>query len=870
MSGPLDIVADTLGISDAKVLDEAGLKAVGEIMEGYARITGVAFGIRLPGDPMPIARFGDRRLCSQFHLKIPVSAEACLRQHAELAKRVEENKGMVLTQCEFGLWGGGTPLVVDGVHVATLLMGQVFMEPQDEEELVKRALAIGVDPEAYVAAAREVPVVSRERIEACIHHLSLTAALIASLAHERRVAMKANHGLSRAVERSRMLEQELLRAKEHLEEEVERKTLELRREARRAKKAQERLEEQVHFLNTVLDAIPLPVAVKGEDGRYLECNSAFCDLKGMPKDQLIGRTVMETAPRETGELCSTMDREVFEKGRVVSYHVDSEVAGGRKVHVQIHKAPFYDRMGRISGVVMTIIDLTELKEKEEQLQSAKLLMEKVFDSIDIAILIADVKQHTILACNPAAEKIFGYSEEELYGQPVWIIQKDMDDFTDFAMQAREALKRGESFRAIQEMRRKDGSLVECVHTASFITDEEGEPYAVVCLIQDISELKRSEEERERMQKQLQEAQKMRAIGQLAGGVAHDFNNILTVIQGNAEIASMFLEEDHPIHQRIEEIKEAAERASSLTRQLLAFSRRQPMAKVDVDLNELVENMLKMLRRLVEENTRIELQLAQDLPLVEGDVGQLEQVIMNLVVNARDAMPDGGTITISTGTAEEDGKPMVRISVADEGCGMDQETKERLFEPFFTTKGIGGGTGLGLSVVHGIVEQHGGHIRVESEPGQGSRFDCYLPAKPGSIVPEKGQEAAQDLSLVQSLGSKRVLLVEDDEDVLTMGREMFSRLGLSVTTAEDVAQAKALLQQERFDLVFTDLVLPDGYGIEVADLAPKLHPSIRVVITTGYSNKVEHLEMIARKGIPLIQKPFTMRELSEVVGAVLGR
>ena len=988
-------------------LELQSIAALQEILEGYARITGLTFGVRRQGDAAPIIRFGARRLCSEFHMAIPSSAEACKRKHAALANMIDASKQTTIVQCEYGLWGGGTPVIVDGRHVATLLMGQVFLSRPSTASLREMAMRLGADPNAYVEAALEVPVISKERLEACLEHLSLIAELIASIEVARRRAEEKSRHLEEEVTRRSRLEKVLEEAKSKLEQEVERQTAQLveanaalQEQVSKARSAGEALEEQVHFLQSVMDAIPLPIFIKDTDGRYTECNKAFAEIKGMPKDQLIGKTVSATAPAETARICSAADRTVFLHGKVHKYESETVLAGGKTAYLRFHKVPLFDRQGKIKGLVATIIDLTDLKEKEEELKSAKLLMEKIFDSIDTAIILADVRNHTILACNPAAERIFGYTEEELSGQPIWLLQKDMDEFQRFAKEARKALEKGEGFTSMQEMRRKDGSLVHCLHTASFITDDQGDPFAVVCMIrdvtahtetkrmlrhlesrhelilasagegimgldsqgrvtflnpageaivgytqeellgrnnhevlhhkrhdgspypedscpilrcfkdgeihrakedafwrkdgsmvwvsyvatpikedgrttgavvtfQDITEQKRQKEEWDRMNRQLQEAQKMRAIGQLAGGVAHDFNNILTVIQGNAEIASLMIDDSNPLFPRVEEIKRAAEKASALTRQLLAFSRRQPMAKVPVDVNQLITDMLKMLGRLVEENMEIKTDLAEGLPLVEADPGQLEQVVMNLVVNARDAMPTGGAITISTAHAPGTrGSGFVMLSVADEGTGMDAETLERLFEPFFTTKGVGGGTGLGLSVVHGIVEQHGGRIVVDSSPGKGSTFRVFLPAIHDTCASGPSDDPLLSaVPLPESAGRKRVLLVEDDPDVLMMTTDMLKGMGLEVVTARDLSRAKELLREQAFDLVFTDLVLPDGYGLELAELIKPL-PGTKLLITTGYSDKVEHLEEIERQAIPLIQKPYSFKEFAALLAELL--
>jgi two-component system cell cycle sensor histidine kinase/response regulator CckA len=384
-------------------------------------------------------------------------------------------------------------------------------------------------------------------------------------------------------------------------------------------------------------------------------------------------------------------------------------------------------------------------------------------------------------------------------------------------------------------------------------------------------------ERVALEDQLLQSQKMEAVGRLAGGVAHDFNNLLTVILGYNEMLRDRVRMDGLALEYSDEILHAAERASSLTNQLLAFSRRQVAVPRVVDLNEIVLGIDKMLRRIIGEDIQLEASLAPELPSVKVDPSHIDQVIMNLAVNSRDAMPAGGKLTIETAGVEltkdyagrhigvEAGK-YVMLAVSDTGSGIDEATKARLFEPFFTTKEKGKGTGLGLSIVYGIVKQNGGDILVYSEPGRGTAFKIYLPAvnaaaealvRPGEGAPE-------------GLATETILLVEDDPQVRSMTRTMLARLGYSVLEAESADEALAIAsgRQGPLDLLLTDLVMPRTSGTELARRVQFTHPAVRVLYMSGYTDSGVIDQGMLTADTPFIQKPFTRATLSRAVRDVL--
>jgi len=390
-----------------------------------------------------------------------------------------------------------------------------------------------------------------------------------------------------------------------------------------------------------------------------------------------------------------------------------------------------------------------------------------------------------------------------------------------------------------------------------------------------------EEARKKLEAQLSQAQKMEAIGVLAGGVAHDFNNLLTTIIGNAQIAMMDMGTDDPKREEMEEIKEAGEKAASLTRQLLAFSRKQVIKPEVLDLNERIKETEKMLKRLIGEDIDFLTVLEPDLWKVHADSGQMDQVFMNLAVNARDAMPGGGKLTIETSNVdldehyfsdrgvEDQSGPYVMFSISDTGRGMDKETKEHIFEPFYTTKEVGKGTGLGLSTVYGIVKQNDGIIWVYSEPGQGCTFKVYLPKVVGEAKPEEEQKK---LPMDEFKGTETVLIVEDDDKLRNLGVKILELRGYRILEAENGEQALRISEAHdgSIDLLLTDVVMPVMDGRELAERLQLRRPEIKVIYMSGYTdNSIVHHGVLA-PGLNFIEKPFTLEGLARKVREVLDR
>jgi signal transduction histidine kinase/ActR/RegA family two-component response regulator len=424
-------------------------------------------------------------------------------------------------------------------------------------------------------------------------------------------------------------------------------------------------------------------------------------------------------------------------------------------------------------------------------------------------------------------------------------------------------------------KRKDGTLYRQDATISPVRDELGQIVSFVSVGRDVTREIELEE-------QLRQSQKMEAIGQLAGGIAHDFNNLLTAILGNSEMLLGATDKNDERRADLEEIRAAGTRAAALTRQLLAFSRRQVMEPAILDLNEVVVNVTKMIQRLIGEHVELALDLAPDLGQVNADPGQLEQVVLNLAVNARDAMPAGGKLLIETSHAELDEEyvrahaPLqpghyVMLAITDSGQGMDEETRSRIFEPFFTTKESGKGTGLGLSTVYGIIKQSNGHVWVYSEPGQGTTFKVYLPRvqmpQGEATVREHDQREGQ---LATQNGNETALLVEDDDSVRAVVRRTLESNGYDVIEAHSAAEAARLAQHHSgpIDFLITDLIMPETSGQDLAQTICALRPGVKVLYMSGYSDKAVLQQGMLSSDMDFLAKPFTQEMLLAKVRQVL--
>ena len=790
--------------------------------------------------------------------------------------------------------------------------------------------------------------------------------------------------IKRALEKARLVRENRL-YREHLEELVRERT--------------EKLSESQAFLNTLIDAIPIPVFYKDRNGRYLGCNGAYETFLGVTGEQMVGKTVFDVNPRDLAEIGHAKDNELFENGGVQQYEQQVKNAQGLFRDVIFNKAVFTDSQGAVSGLVGTILDITERKHMENILRESEERFRTLTEKSLVGVYV--IQDDLFRYVNPAFAEIHGYEPEEIIdklGPLDFLTPEYKDRVVDNIL--RRTASEIEFSHLEFHIRRKDGSIriveafgsralhqgcpavlgtiidvterkrseeklfqiterwertfdavpdliaiidtdfrivqvnkamadrlgstpAECAgqvcyeaihktdappsfcpytltlrdwreHTAevseeglggdfivstSPIFDSAGQLIGSVHVARDITSLRKAEEERKLLEAQLHQAQKMEAIGQLSGGIAHDFNNILTAIIGYSEIILMRMEKDSPLRHFVEQVLTSADRAAELTNSLLAFSRRQVLHTKPIDLSGVVRGLKKMLRRLLPEDIDFRTTVAKGDLIVMADKGQIEQVLMNLVTNAKDAMQKGGTLTIEISPVVMDerfvhahgfGEPgnYACVSVTDTGHGMDEETRKRIFEPFFTTKEVGKGTGLGMAIIYGIIQQHNGCITVCSEMGKGTTFRIYLP-----LISEEIKEAhVTQREESPPGGTETILLAEDEVTVRELHKMILEEAGYRVVEAVDGQDAidKFMEHMAEVDILVTDVIMPKIDGKSLYEEIRKIRPDMKVLFMSGYTKDIIVERGILENLFNYITKPVKSFELLKSVRDILDR
>jgi PAS domain S-box-containing protein len=553
-----------------------------------------------------------------------------------------------------------------------------------------------------------------------------------------------------------------------------------------------------------------------------------------------------------------------EADRTLTYRMLA--ADGRMVSMWSTLRGVRDADGAIRSLRGLMLDITELRAAEEE----KIRLTTAIEQSAEAVVITDIKG-TIQYVNPAFSQITGYSREEVLGQNVRILKSGEQD-ASFYQGLWGTILKGQIWHGELVNRRKDGSLYTQEMNIAPVRNERGEITHFIATQQDVTA-------RKGLELQLWQAQKMEAVGRLAGGVAHDFNNLLTIINGYSQLIVEGLEPNSTLKPLATEVQKAGERAAGLTRQLLAFSRRQVLAPEILDLNVVITNIEKMLRRLLGEDIEFRTLCDPALWHVRADRGQVEQILMNLVVNARDAMPQGGRLTIETSNAQLDAAyprshahvipgHYALLLISDTGIGMDSVTQARIFEPFFSTKEHGKGTGLGLATVYGIVKQSGGYIWVYSEPGRGTTFKVYFPRVEGEAEPRRPTPAQAESRPC----TETILVVEDEPAVREFAARVLQSNGYKVLVASNPEEAVGVSDQykETIHLLLTDVVMPMLSGRQLVDHLAFSRPEMKVLYMSGYSDDTIVHRGVTREGAAFLEKPFTPKGLLRRVREVLAR
>jgi hypothetical protein len=613
-------------------------------------------------------------------------------------------------------------------------------------------------------------------------------------------------------------------------------------------------------------------------GRLIYVNRAFCEMVGWSAEELVGSMPpFRYWSVEQGGVLGEAIHEMLRTGvPPEGYDRVFQRRSGEKFPVHLAVAPLLDDDGVRIGVTAAVTDIgrraeaeQQLRRSEEALRNSEEQYRGLFESSPVPTWIVDAEQLRFVAVNDATVAHYGYSRDEFLRMALADI-RPAEDVAKMTEHVRAVWPPGMATHGTWRHKKKDGTIIDVEITAQDLSVG-GRRHRIAYAL-DVTDRKRLEE-------QFRHAQKMEAVGRLAGGVAHDFNNILSVILSYASLISDALLSGDPMREDVAEIEKAGRRATELTGQLLAFSRRQVLQPRIIDLNESLARMDKMLRRLLGEDIELKALAGPSLGAVRVDPGQIEQVVMNLAVNARDAMPDGGRLTIETADVvldegyarEHPGTkpgPHVMLAVSDTGAGMDEATQHRIFEPFFTTKEVGKGTGLGLSTVFGIVQQSGGSIWVYSEPGKGTSFKIYLPRSEQVT----GEVHAHPSSAPLRHGGETVLVAEDEPQVRQLVRGILQRKGYEVLAAANPAEALVLGERHvgRIHLLLTDIVMPGMNGRQLAEHLTSSRPDLKVVFMSGYTGTVAIDHGILDERTAFLQKPITPDALLGKVRQVLDQ
>jgi len=639
----------------------------------------------------------------------------------------------------------------------------------------------------------------------------------------------------------------------------------------RQKKLEQVRDEYQNLINSMSDA----VIVHDLKGNFLTVNNEAVERLGYSRKEFQNLSTQDIDTPEHAQYVEEIIQKIADKGKLIfeTVHVSKQ---GDKIPVEISSS-LIKYKGK-NAILSVARDITARKKAQRALKKSERRFRELLENVNL-IAISLNTEGKITFCNDFFLQLTGWNREEVLGEDwfeIAIPEEEQENLKENIFQ--EALKTG-GYPAHHEnvilTHNGEERIIDWSNTV--LKDNNGNVEGITSIGRDITERKQAEQEKEEMRKQMFQSQKLESIGQLAGGIAHDFNNLLTVIQGHIQMSKGKVDSDSPLKSHIEQINKAANRASDLTRQLLLFSRKKEARFEPVDLNQIIINLRKMLARLIGEDINININLADDLWTVYADKGQMEQVITNLSVNARDAINRGGEIQINTQNShlsekritdspKLSSKQYVQLEVKDNGKGMDQETQQNIFEPFFTTKDKGEGTGMGLSVVHGITKQHHGIIDVDSEQGQGTSFKIYLPAHPDMDSSDNNKPV--DINYYKG-DQEGILIVEDDPDVLEFVAKGLGNSNYNTFKAKSAEEAIKIYNQnkDQIQLVVSDIIMPGMRGDRLAEELQKANSELDIILNSGYTDRKVDQSNLEKK-YTFLSKPYKLRDLLETIQETL--
>ncbi len=644
-----------------------------------------------------------------------------------------------------------------------------------------------------------------------------------------------------------------------------------RQQARAALRASER-----HF-RALIEHSSDGVALLSADGMIVYESPSIARILDQPPEAMVGRSAFAFLHPDDQAASADLFGQLLHQPRAsVTGQFRYPHSDGTWHWIEATGANLLDEPS-VHAIVVNYRDITERKRAEAALRESETRLQLAQRCAHLGYIDIDIHTQDVFWADETF-RLLGYAPQAFTPTHQHFFERvHPDDVEMLRSEIEQLLTPSRSSQSEYRIVRPDGEVRWMYGRGEAVLDDNGRPLRLISILLDITERKRAEVTQLRLEAELRQAQKMESIGRLAGGVAHDFNNLLTVIQGYCDFMQESLPIDHPLREDLVQIQQASERGTALTRQLLAFGRKQILAPTILDLNALVGNLRKMLERLIGEDIALTTALQPDLWRVTADPGQIEQVLMNLAVNARDAMPTGGSLTIETRTVPfDDGDarmhaamptgPCVLVAISDTGCGMDDATRSRIFEPFFTTKAPGQGTGLGLATVYGIVTQSGGTIAVDSAPGRGSTFKIFLPAS---------ATAASDPASTPSYagargGHETILLVEDEAGVRHLARAALHAKGYTILAARDGGEALSVAEQHAgpIDILVTDVVMPRMSGRVLAERLVARRPRLKILFMSGYTDDTVIRHGLLTDRIAFLPKPFTPGTLTAKVREVL--
>ena len=824
---------DTTNLNLAAIIN---INEIQSIMDDFYHLTNMVTAI-LDLEGNIIEKTGWQDICSMFHRTHPETASNCTKSDLFLTKNLKPGEYSSY-KCKNGLWDIVTPLYVNNTHLGNIYTGQFFYDNEDIDEkfFIKQAEKYGFDKVPYLDALHRVPRYSRETVDHLMQFLVKFTAYISKISLF---------------------------------------NIQLEKEIHERKKIETTLKSREAHLQTLIRTIPDLIWLKDEHGVYQLCNSIFERFFNAKEKEIIGKTDYDFVNKELADFFRSFDEKAMTMGETIKFEEEITFAdNGYRAILETTKTPIYREDGEIIGVLGIGHDITERKQAEKEKEQMMSAIEQSSESI----VITD-KDGIILYINPSFEKGTGYTNKEIIGKNPRLLKSGKHD-KKFYSDMWGTISSGKNWHGRFINKRKDGNFITEEVSISPVVDKSGNIINYVSVRRDITEYLNMEQEKTRLEEQYAQAQKVESIGRLAGGVAHDLNNLLSPILGYSELLLDDLKSDESSIKQIEQIIRAGLAAKDLVHQLLAFSRKQTLEYLPINLNDAVKGFEKLIRRTIREDIDIKTILYPDILTVMADIGQIEQVIMNLAVNAADAMPNGGRLTIETTLSELDendlkveqlaqpGKYAV-LAVSDTGSGMDQAVLNHLFEPFYSTKGEHG-TGLGLATVYGIIKQHGGNIWVYSEQGKGTIFKIYLPLF--TIISTINKKRKQKRISSDLKGTETILLVEDNDQVRNIVTDILTRYGYKLIIAKSGIEVLKLIESYKnvIHLMLSDVIMPGMNGKELYSNVVKKQKGIKVLYMSGYTDNIIAYHGILDKDVQFIQKPFTVDGLMSKIREVLKK